>query len=213
MPDFIKDQLWGDRKKWGSKPNILDEDWSSWQSTYDAFYSDNQRDGIGLKINDTGYQILAEEDFTGKVVLEIGPGDIRHMKFWQSKPTKYLLADIDIIMLYKGEKILKTNDIPLESVLLERSQMLPFQDNSIDYIVTFYSLEHIDPIDYYLLELKRILKTQIVSSLTSNVLKYSSSLSNLNVTIEFLGFPLIYLKLLIKSSTRSIVQSSLGGTP
>lgn len=158
MPDFIKTQLWGDRKKWGIKPNILDEDWSSWQSTYDAFYSNNQRDGVGLKINDAGYQILAEEDFTGKVVLEIGPGDIRHTKFWKSKPSKYLLADIDNTMLIKGEKILKNNDISVESVLLERGQLLPFQDNSIDYIVTFYSLEHIDPIEDYLVELKRVLK-------------------------------------------------------
>ncbi len=56
---------------------------------------------------------------------------------------------------------MKNNDISVESVLLERGQMLPFQDNSIDYIVTFYSLGHIDPIDDYLVELKRVLKVGV----------------------------------------------------
>ncbi len=106
-------------------------------------------------------KFLTEGGFTGKVVLEIGPGDIRHMKFWKSKPSKYLLGEIDNTMLIKGEKILKNNDISVESVLLERRQMLPFQDNSIDYIVTFYSLGHIDPIDDYLVELKRVLKVGV----------------------------------------------------
>lgn len=107
LPSTLKTPLWGNRKKWGLIPDKHDTDWKTWEKTYDMFYSDNQRSGIGLTINDAGYKIMSHENFNSKIILEIGSGDIRHIKYWKSDPNKYLLADIDKKMIFKGEKALE----------------------------------------------------------------------------------------------------------
>ena len=106
LPYRIQIPLWGDRKKWGLTPIKKDKDWKEWQKTYDSFYSDNQRSGNGLKINDAGYKIILDENDKSKNILEIGPGDIRHLKYWKSKPKRYFLADIDEKMILKGQNSL-----------------------------------------------------------------------------------------------------------
>ena len=160
MPDFIKVQLWGNRKKWGFVPNELDPDWLEWQKNVLSFYNDNQRIGAGKKVNDAGYKVMGNIDLSEKIILEIGPGDIRHINFWQpdSIPTKYILADIDQDMLNKGEDILKAVNIPTNSILMQRGQLLPLADSSVDIIVSFYALEHIYPLSSYLKEVNRVLK-------------------------------------------------------
>ena len=49
--------------------------------TYTEFYQANQRQGIGTRINDAGYTVMSNIDLTGKRILEIGAGDIRHIKY------------------------------------------------------------------------------------------------------------------------------------
>jgi len=100
-------------------------------------------------------------DLYGKRILEIGPGDIRHISYWQSKPKEYVIADIEQIMLDRSSAILAARDIPHKEVLVQRdSQSLPFEDEAFDTVVSFYTLEHITPLKTYLAEIKRVLRSQ-----------------------------------------------------
>ncbi len=158
LPQKIKAPLWGNRLKWGLVPIETDPDWVEWQQSYVNFYNANQREGFGTKVNDAGYQVMKDIDMAGKIVLEIGPGDIRHIKSWQSTPAEYILADIDKQMLEKGESILKNAGVPVKSILLNRGEKIPLADGSVDIVVSFYALEHIYPLVPYLIELNRLLK-------------------------------------------------------
>jgi ubiquinone/menaquinone biosynthesis C-methylase UbiE len=160
LPAKIAVPLWGNRKKWGLVINESDPDWLEWQTNCLSFYNDNQRSGSGAKVNDAGYSVMKNIDVSGKTILEIGPGDIRHINFWRSGsvPSKYILADIDQDMLNKGEAKLKAAGISTSPLLMQRGQSLPLADSSIDIVVSFYALEHIYPLAGYLKEVDRLLK-------------------------------------------------------
>ena len=44
--------LWGNRSKWGLEIDYSDPCWKEWVTTYNDFYNNNQRAGIGQKVND-----------------------------------------------------------------------------------------------------------------------------------------------------------------
>lgn len=150
--------LWGDRKRWGLEVRESDPCWTEWLGVYSSFYDQNQREGIGTKVNDAGYTVMQQVDLSGKKVLEIGAGDIRHSGFWKSQPAEYLLADVSADMMIKAESCLKQIKVPHRSFILSRSETLPLDDNSVDIVVSFYSLEHLYPLTPYLDEMKRVLK-------------------------------------------------------
>lgn len=158
MPRFISNILWGNRKRWGLKIKEDDPCWIEWQETYEKFYSTNQRESVGLKVNDAGYQVMSAIDLTGKKVLEIGAGDIRHLKYLQGKPDKYFLADISPKMMDFAKQKLKEREISYNSILVDRNQPIPLKNETIDVIVSFYSLEHLYPLHDYLKDMYRILK-------------------------------------------------------
>ena len=101
---------------------------------------------------------MREIDLSGKTVLEIGAGDIRHMAYWKNKPLQYLLADISDDMMELAKSKLDLKGISYDSIYLKREQPLPLLDNSVDAIVSFYSLEHFYPLQPYLQEMLRVLK-------------------------------------------------------
>lgn len=158
VPDFLFSRLWGDRKTFGLSPRDDDPCWREWQTMYLDFYQDNQRRGFGAIVNDAGYRVMSDVDLDGKTILEIGPGDIRHIEFWNSRPQKFILADIQEGMLLKGVGKLDDAGIGSEKLLLKRDQPLPIPDSSVDVVVSFYSLEHIYPLRPYLQQVKRVLK-------------------------------------------------------
>ena len=161
MPDSIAKVLWGDRKKWGLIVQEDDPCWREWGGVYLAFYGQNQRKGVGVRVNDAGYRIMSSIDLSDKVLLEIGPGDIRHLPFWvgEKKPKEYIVADVQSEMIDKAQATLSSAGVPVRPLLVRRnSNYLPLEDNSADVIVTFYSLEHIYPLAPYLRELHRILR-------------------------------------------------------
>ena len=92
LPNFLFSPLWGDRKRWGLIPDESDQCWRQWKETYTEFYQANQRQGIGTRINDAGYTVMSKIDLNCKRILEIGAGDLRHIKYWRGKPTEYILA-------------------------------------------------------------------------------------------------------------------------
>lgn len=158
LPRTIAIPLWGDRQRWGLTIDPDDPCWKEWQETYGDFYTANQREGVGTAVNDAGYRVMSGLDMTGKTVLEVGAGDIRHIVYWQGKPKEYILADVHQGMMQKAQARLEENAVPYRAVLLEREQPLPLKDASVDAIVTFYSLEHLYPLRPYLEELHRVLK-------------------------------------------------------
>jgi len=158
LPNQLKAPLWGDRKRWGLETDTSDHCWKEWQDTYTNFYQANQRQGVGQRVNDAGYEIMKSVDLSEKTVLEYGAGDIRHHLFWQGTPKEYFLADVSHKMMSYAEERLSVLGIDTSSFLLPRNQNLPLDDNSVDIIISFYSLEHLYPLDSYLLEMKRLLK-------------------------------------------------------
>lgn len=158
LPRRLRTPLWGEREKWGLTPDTADPCWREWERTYLDFYTANQRAGVGTYINDAGYRVMSWIDMSGKRVLEIGAGDIRHMQFWNGKPSEYVLADIQVGMLEKGAQKLKVGDIIYRQLLLQRGEPLPLEDASVDVVVSFYSLEHIYPLGSYLEQIARVLR-------------------------------------------------------
>ncbi len=158
LPNALKNPLWGNRKRWGLEVNADDSCWQEWQKTYASFYAENQRAGIGTKINDAGYRVMSAIDLTDKNVLEIGAGDIRHLQYLKGKPSEYVLADISPEMMSFAQQKLTEQTIAHRSILLQRNQPLPLADESIDVIVSFYSLEHLYPLRPYLQDTHRVLK-------------------------------------------------------
>lgn len=159
MPRFLRKPLWGDRERWGLSVDVDDPHWQEWQNTYAQFYLANQRAGIGTTINDAGYRVMAHIDLTGKTVLEIGAGDIRHLSYWAGgRPAKYLLADISPDMMKLAKERLDAQGVLHETLMLQREQPLPLADCSVDVIVSFYSLEHLYPLAPYMDEMLRVLK-------------------------------------------------------
>ena len=158
IPNFLSKKLWGDRDKYGFNPVTQDPQWMEWQQIQLEFYKLNQRKGIGSIINDSGYSVIAEIDLKDKCVLEFGPGDVRHHKFWNSKPAKYIIADVHEGMMNSAKNIFRRDEINFESFLIDRNEKLPLAKNSVDIIVSFYSLEHLYPLKNYLEEMKYYLK-------------------------------------------------------
>ena len=101
---------------------------------------------------------MAEIDLREKCVLEVGPGDMRHHRFWNSRPEKYIIADIHEDMMNAAVNVFRKDKINFESYLIKRNEKLALAKNSVDVIVSFYSLEHLYPLANYLEDMKYYLK-------------------------------------------------------
>ncbi len=82
------------------------------------------------------------------------------MGYWKGIPRRYHIVDVSSRMLDDTSKILREKGIDYCSSLLPsgNSGELPFAPESFDILISFYSLEHIFPIQPYLSELERVLK-------------------------------------------------------
>lgn len=156
LPQMMAAPLFGDRKTFGLVPDEADPDWQEWQKEYLNFYQSNQKQGLGKTINDAGYQILKQIDLSGKSIAEIGPGGMHHMPFWNGVPALFTAFDIEPRFLAETEAKMTC---PYQGVLLDgRSAALPVADDSFDILLTFYSLEHLHPLDEFLDDYRRVLK-------------------------------------------------------
>lgn len=158
MPSLLANQLWGNRSKWGMEIDESDPCWIEWESVQEKFYFLSQREGLGQKVNNAGYKIVSELNLDDKVVMECGPADILHCKYWKGIPSKYFIVDVRENLIRHSEKILSDLRVSSESILLNRDDSLPIEDQSVDIVFSFYSLEHLFPLTDNLLELKRVLK-------------------------------------------------------
>lgn len=177
LPQFLTAPLFGNRKRWGLTVDVADPDWIEWNKICLEFYYANQKGSVGAVVNNAGYRVMSRIDFAGKRVLEVGPGDIRHLPYWwnnstlaEKSPPHYVIADINPVMLERSSKVLQRAGVPHETKLMQRGEArLPFEDESFDIVVSFYALEHIHPLGPYLDEVSRILKPdgQLVGGIPS----------------------------------------------
>lgn len=158
LPNAVRASLWGDRSRWGLAIREEDPCWREWVLTYSEFYLANQRGSIGARVNDAGYRVMSSISLRGKRVLEIGAGDIRHTAYWRDAPAEYFLADVSNEMMAIARNKLREIRVPHDCFLVGRGQALPMADNSLDVVVSFYSLEHLYPLSPYLEEIKRVLR-------------------------------------------------------
>lgn len=160
LPHALSAPLFGDREKFGLVARTEDACWKEWQKTYLDFYFATQKRSIGKVVNDAGYKVMSRIDLEGKKVLEIGPGDINHIKCWSGTPTHYVLADIQQAMLDFSSRKLSERGVSHECALLRRSDggLLPFADDTFDLIVSFYTLEHLYPLAPYVDDMLRVLR-------------------------------------------------------
>ena len=159
LPRFLSKPLFGDREHFGLEISPDDPDWIAWQQDVCLhFYESTQKQSVGDVVSDAGYRVMGNIDLSGLRVLEIGPGHIRHLRYWVGKPACYVIADIQNEMLIKSVSILKEMGVAHQAVKVERDTALPFSDGEFDAIVSFYALEHMYPFEPYLSEMMRVLK-------------------------------------------------------
>jgi SAM-dependent methyltransferase len=160
LPYSIFKVLFGDRKTFGLKVWEKDSCWEAYQKIIFTFYVETQKNSIGSFVNNSGYKILKDVNLEGKKVLEIGPGDIAYLKYIKySKYSHFDLVDVNTEMLDKSsEKLLKLGISSSSIVIDKNTSKLPLKSEDYDVIMSFYALEHIYPLEPYILELKRLLK-------------------------------------------------------
>ena len=162
IPYPVFKRLFGDRRQFGLITNENDHDWIIFHDNENLwdFYENTQQKGFADKVCSMEYPVICRIDFSGKMVLEIGPGIIRHLQYIKDKPVRYTICDVNKDAFFIAERQLSEADISHETILLDRKKgaQLPFGDETFDIIISFNSLEHLFPLDSYLTEFKRILK-------------------------------------------------------
>ena len=153
LPRLVAVPLFGDRDRFGRITRPDDPDWRAWVDLRRRFYHDTQRTGVGKIVNDAGYRVLRRVDASGARILEIGPGSLPHLPYLRGRPASYAVVDINPDMAALAADRLAALGIPTETYREMPSGIAPF-----DTIVSFYSLEHLHPLDAHLDQMKRLLK-------------------------------------------------------
>ena len=159
LPPYIRNPLWGNREKYGVNIDVTNGDWIEWLNFYNEFYTKTQKEGAGEIINNWGYQVIEKINLNGMSVLEIGAGNLPHRRFWNGLPNEYHLVDVDENFLQEQKNKLSELKISAELHHVERGEMPVVEDDSLDVIFTFYSLEHLFDLDrqlqFYYSKLKK----------------------------------------------------------
>ncbi len=148
--------LFGDRERFGLSPDETDQDWQTWQATYLDFYNSTQKAGFGRVVNDAGYRVMQDIKLEGLTVAEIGPGSLPHRDCWKGEPAKFIGIDVNQSFLDISES--KAGCLFQGIKVAPDDTTVPLADESIDILLSYYSLEHLNPLGDYLDEYARLLK-------------------------------------------------------
>tara|TARA_B100000767_G_C19773731_1_gene541436 strand:- start:776 stop:1543 length:768 start_codon:yes stop_codon:yes gene_type:complete len=162
IPYFIYKRLFGDRKRYYQKFDKNDKDWQLWIQNIAITYEHRDTGLIDRLLKGNGYKIINNEfvDFNNKDIIEIGPGVLPHEKFWlDKKPKSFDLIDSNFDFLKVCEKKLNIRNINNKKFLIKQaSDINQIPSESYDYVLSFYSLEHVFDLEEYSVQINRILK-------------------------------------------------------
>ena len=159
LPYFIYKRLFGDRLKYKTKIDNNDKDWKLWLSHIEKIYHMREKSLPGSIVNFFSYNIMCSINMKNKIILEIGPGNLHHINYWNSRPKKYILADTNLKYLKISNSILKKKKIKGQKMKISQKKFkLKCKNNSVDLVISFFSLEHIHNLNQCINEIKRILK-------------------------------------------------------
>jgi len=160
LPSILSINLFGDRETYGKSPWAGDKDWKRWMSLYPEVYFETQRrGGIQKFINNKGYNLLNKINFQDKKVAEIGPGGGYHLSIIKGTPKEYNAIDVCEDFFPNLQEKTTQYGIPLRCHLLKPGiSSIPLDTNSQDVVLSFYSLEHLNPLETWLEEINRILR-------------------------------------------------------
>jgi SAM-dependent methyltransferase len=171
FPKWVNNELFGFREQFGKKPEANDPDWKRWSEVYpDAYRATQKSTSAQMTINNAGYEVLKGINLQDAKVAEIGPGGGYHFSFFQGKPASYTAFDVNPIFLADAEKACQERDIAFAGHKVEAySPKLALPSASQDFVISFYSLEHLHPLETWLDEVFRILKPggQLVGAIPS----------------------------------------------
>lgn len=156
LPSRLRTPLFGYRENCKIEFREDDPDWKIWLKIYNDFYSNTQTSGIGGRLTKLGYKALSNISMDNKVILEIGPGNLPHRELWNGKPSKYISVDVDKKFHSMAKRKCSTNFQSITRLRGENKIDVP--SNSVDIVLSFYSLEHLENIEKHINEIHRILK-------------------------------------------------------
>lgn len=118
--------MFGDRKQFGLLMKEDDPDFTEWTKNYEKLYLENQKGRIGTIVNNYGFRIVENLDYTNKSVVELGPGIIEHNIYNKTIPKRYTIVDINEVFLNKAKKILIENSYPdVSTIQVKNSTAIP----------------------------------------------------------------------------------------
>jgi SAM-dependent methyltransferase len=159
LPRGLNVQLFGDRERFGQKAWDGDQDWARWQAVYPEAYFETQRSrGLFARVNDAGYEILDRYDLTGRRVAEIGPGGGYHLQHFRGRPASFAAVDVCPDFFPTVRERCQEIGLPVTFHPVQAySPAIPLPSASVDYFLSFYSLEHLHPLEDWLEEIFRVL--------------------------------------------------------
>lgn len=157
LPSKIRTPLFGYREEDRIPFSESDPDWRRWEAAYLDFYSETQTKGLGGLITRLGYSPVRTQLLTGKTVLEIGPGSLPHHHLWQGKPSLFISVDVDPQFHPIAEQ--KSTASSFRAITRDRHDTkIPIDDDSVDVLFAFYSLEHVVGLQDHVDEIYRVLR-------------------------------------------------------
>lgn len=160
LPRLLSIPLFGDRKRYGLRPVPGDTCWQSWLADYTKVMQKNKGFVVSDLVYNSSYRHVADLDTADKRLVEIGPGDMNHLKHLSFPPARIELVDVDQSMLDMAQRSAQSVGIPCNTHRISPSDtpVLPFASNSVDVVFSFFVFEHVLPLKQLLKETKRILK-------------------------------------------------------
>ncbi|MGI9301740.1 MAG: class I SAM-dependent methyltransferase [Gammaproteobacteria bacterium] len=141
--------MFGDRARYGKIPIPGDKDWEAWKRAFVDVYYETQKQSVGALSNEWGYSVMSRLDLTGKHVIEIGPGQIEHMRHWKGKPASYTVVDVEQQFTETAARQLSGMGVDCDSVVVgtPAHEQLMSSREAFDVMVSFYAFEHIHPLE------------------------------------------------------------------
>jgi ubiquinone/menaquinone biosynthesis C-methylase UbiE len=162
LPYPLYKRLFGDRRKYYCNFDKDDQDWLSWIDNITTTYEHRDKSLIDKFIKLNAYKIIQNSliNFHNKDIIEIGPGFLDHEKFWKNKtPKSFDLIDSNLDFLKISEKKLNKRNIKVKKFIInEVKDMSQISSGSYDYVLSFFSLEHIMNLEEFVVQINRILK-------------------------------------------------------